>query len=217
MSIANSDEPLLLATRNPGKVAEMRALLRGLPVALVSLDDVPASPRVEEDQLTLAGNARLKAQILSNHVGLPALADDTGLEVLTLSGRPGVQSARFAGPDADDGANRRKLLEEMSLFQDRRARFRTVAALSMDGQIFLFEGVCNGIIIRIEVGEGGFGYDPVFQPDGYERTFAQMSAEEKNAISHRGVAMRKVIAYLKKRGLQTFTRGEANIETRVTS
>lgn len=216
MSFANSDERLLLATRNSGKVAEMRALLFGLPVGLVSLEDVPGSPTVDEDQPTLAGNARLKAQVLSNHVGLPALADDTGLEVLALSGKPGVQSARFAGPGADDGANRKKLLEEMSPFQDRRARFRTVAALSMGGQIFLFEGVCNGIIIRSEVGAGGFGYDPVFQPDGYERTFAQMSAEEKNAISHRGVAMRKVVAFLK-RGLQTFTRVEANIETRVTS
>ena len=191
--------PLVLATRNPGKVAEMEALLSGLDVRLRSAVEWPDAPDVEEDAPELEGNARKKAVALHNHTGLPALADDTGLEVGALGRRPGVRSARFAGPHADDAANRARLLRELAGHDDRAAQFRTVVALAEGGDVRYFEGVCRGLIIEEERGTGGFGYDALFVPEGEARTFAEMSAEEKNAISHRGRALREVAAYLRDR------------------
>ena len=180
---------LVLATRNAGKVAELAARLADLDVDLVSAADLGA-PEVVEDADTLAGNAEKKALALFEHAGLPALADDTGLEVDALDGRPGVRSARFAGEDADDEANRRKLLADLAGSETRAARFRTVLAyVDVDG-LRTFDGVCEGIIATEESGTAGFGYDSVFRPaPGDGRTFAEMTASEKNRISHRGRAL----------------------------
>ena len=180
---------LVLATRNPGKVAELDARLDGLGAELVTADALSAPP-VEEDADTLRGNAEKKARALHAHAGLPALADDTGLEVDALDGAPGVRSARFAGEDADDEANRRHLLAEIAGAPGRTARFRTVLAYADDDGVRYFEGVCEGLIATEESGAGGFGYDSLFRPvDGDGRTFAEMSTDEKNAMSHRGRAL----------------------------
>ena len=187
---------LVLATRNPGKVAELRARLAGLDVDLVSAADLDA-PEVEEDADTLRGNAERKARALFAHAGRPALADDTGLEVDALDGRPGVWSARYAGPDATDEDNRRHLLTELAGAPRRTARFRTVLAYADAAGVQFFDGVCEGLITTEEEGAGGFGYDPVFRPAaGDGRTFAQMSAEEKNRISHRGRALDAFASWL---------------------
>ena len=181
---------LVLATRNPGKVAELRARLAGLDVELVSAADVDGAPEVDEDRDTLRGNAEKKARALHRHAGLAALADDTGLEVDALGGAPGVYSARFAGPDVDDTRNRAHLLRKLENTQDRAARFRTVLAFVDGDEVRFFDGVCEGTITRSERGDGGFGYDALFVPaDGDGRTFAQMDKAEKNAISHRGRAL----------------------------
>lgn len=190
---------IILATRNPGKVAELRALLADLPVELVSAAEIADAPEVEEDAPTLEGNARKKAEALYAHAGLPALADDTGLEVDALGGAPGVHSARFAGPDADAEKNRTRLLRDLENALDRRARFRTVLAFADAEGVRFFEGVCEGRITEAERGEGGFGYDALFQPDGETRTFAEMSGEAKNRISHRGRALEGFAAYLHER------------------
>ncbi|PAP79544.1 non-canonical purine NTP pyrophosphatase, RdgB/HAM1 family [Rubrivirga sp. SAORIC476] len=188
---------LVLATRNPGKVAELQARLGPLSVDLVSAADLGA-PEVVEDADTLRGNADKKARALARHTGLPALADDTGLEVDALGGAPGVYSARFAGSDADDAANRHKLIADLHGVADRAARFRTVLVfVDRDGQALAFDGVCEGVITEGEVGDGGFGYDALFRPaDGDGRTFAQMSTAEKNRISHRGRALDAFVAWL---------------------
>ncbi len=187
---------LVLATRNPGKVAELQARLAGLGVDLVSAADLDA-PAVEEDADTLSGNAEKKARVLWAHAGLPALADDTGLEVDALDGAPGVRSARFAGPDADDFANRRRLLADLAGASARTARFRTVLAYVDGDEVRTFDGVCEGSITTEEEGTGGFGYDALFRPgDGDGRTFAQMTTDEKNRISHRGRALDAFAAWL---------------------
>ena len=187
---------IVLATRNPGKVAELRALLADLPVDLVSASEVEGAPEVEEDAPTLEGNAQKKAAALHAHTGLPSLADDTGLEVDALGGAPGVHSARFAGPEADADANRLRLLRDLDGADDRAARFRTVLAFADGDEVKFFDGVCEGTITEVERGEGGFGYDALFQPEGEARTFSEMPAEAKNAISHRGRALRAFAAFL---------------------
>lgn len=190
---------ILLATGNPGKVAEMRALLADLPVALISAAEYGDTPEVVEDAPTLEGNARKKALVLHEHTGMTALADDTGLEVDALGGRPGVHSARYAGEEADPAANRALLLQELEGVSDRSARFRTVVAYT-DGEVMhYFEGVCEGRIIDEERGSGGFGYDALFVPEGYDRTFAELSEEAKNAVSHRGRALRAFAGFLRER------------------
>lgn len=193
------DLRLVLATRNAGKVGEMRALLEDLPVRLISAAEIEDAPAVEEDAPDLEGNARKKATALHAHTGLPTLADDTGLEVDALGGRPGVRSARFAGPDADAVANRVRLLNEMAGMPGRAAQFRTVIALADAGGVRYFRGVCRGHLLEEERGTGGFGYDVLFVPEGEMRTFAELSKTEKNAISHRGQALRQVAAHLRER------------------
>ena len=188
---------LVLATRNPGKVAELADRLEGLPVALISAADVGAA-EVEEDADTLQGNAEKKARTLNAHTGLPALADDTGLEVDALGGRPGVRSARYAGPEEDAEANRRKLLAEMAGAPTRTARFRTVLAFADGTGVRFFDGVCEGLIATEEAGTGGFGYDALFRPaEGDGRTFAEMTRGEKNRISHRGRAAEAFASFLR--------------------
>ena len=194
-----SDTPssLVLATRNAGKVAEMRDLLEDLPVRLIAAGDVEGAPEVEEDAATLAGNARKKAKALYECTGFPALADDTGLEVRALGGAPGVYSARYAGPACDATANRTKLLEELADEEDLQAQFRTVVAFVAGEEVHYFEGICSGSITREERGSEGFGYDAIFQPDGFGQTFAELPADEKNRISHRGRALEKVKLFMR--------------------
>lgn len=187
---------IVLATRNPGKVAEMQALLDGMGVELLPASQFPGVPEVEEDLPTLEGNARKKALMLQQHTGLPAVADDTGLEVDALGGRPGVHSARYAGPEANEASNRAKLRQELDGKEKRSARFRTVIAFADGNDVHLFEGTCEGHIIDEERGAGGFGYDALFVPEGDTRTFAEMSKEEKNKISHRARALRRLAEYL---------------------
>ena len=188
---------LVLATGNPGKVDELRALLADLPLTLRPASDLDDPPDVTEDADTLDGNARKKARAFHEHTGLPTLADDTGLEVAALDGGPGVHTARFAGPDATPDDNKRRLLDVMEGVEDRRARFRTVAALvEDDGTTRTFEGICSGTITTEPQGDGGFGYDPLFLPDGRDQTFAEMSAAAKNEVSHRRKALDAVRQFL---------------------
>ncbi len=188
--MATDTRTLVLATRNAGKVAELAARLGGLGVALVSAADVPGAPDVDETERTLAGNAALKAVALHAHTGLPALADDTGLFVDALGGAPGVVSARYAGPEADDAANRARLLADLDGTADRSAHFETVLALATDAGVRFFSGVCRGRVLPEARGAGGFGYDSLFVPeDGDGRTFAEMTRDEKGRISHRARAL----------------------------
>ena len=190
---------LVLATRNPGKVAELAAKLDHLPVALVTAADVGA-PEVDEDADTLRGNAEKKARALYDHTGLAALADDTGLEVDALGGAPGVRSARYADPDGDAAANRRKLLADLAGAPTRTARFRTVLAFADASGVRFFDGVSEGLVATEEAGTGGFGYDALFRPaEGDGRVFAEMTREEKNRISHRGRAVDAFVAFLRER------------------
>jgi len=181
---------LLVATRNRHKLAEIRAILAVPGVDLVGADEVAGLPGVEEDAETFEGNALKKARVLCAASGLWTLADDSGLEVEALDGAPGVRSARYAGPEADDGANNRKLLAALAGRPDRGARFRCVLALAApDGRVWTVDGRCEGRIGTAAAGSGGFGYDPLFIPDGLTRTFAKLPAATKNRISHRGAAL----------------------------
>lgn len=187
---------LFLASGNPHKVEELHQLLGPLNIQLRSTLDYPDSPEVEEDQPDLKGNALKKARFWHYKTGLPAIADDTGLEVDVLDGAPGVYSARYAGEDASYEDNVRKLLTELDDEENRKAQFRTVIAYVNDDEEYFFEGVCKGEILRKEKGTKGFGYDPVFRPEGYQKTFAELDSEEKNKISHRGKALEKFSNFL---------------------
>ncbi len=190
----------ILASRNEHKIVELRETLGDLDIELVSALDVEELGEVEEDKLTLQGNAMKKARYVFEETGLPALADDTGLEVDALDGRPGVFSARYAGENASYQDNTHKLLAELVEVDDRNrlAQFRTVVAFIDDsGDEHFFEGICRGKILKEPRGEKGFGYDPVFQPEGYEETFAELESEEKNKISHRGRAIQKFYKWLR--------------------
>lgn len=186
---------LVVATRNRKKVEEIRRILEGIPVKLYSLDDFPGCPEVEEDADTFEGNAVKKALAVAGYTGKPAIADDSGLEVYALNGAPGVWSARYAGADADDKKNLEKLLSELRGIEkeERGARFVCVIALaSPDGRGETFQGLIEGRIGTEPIGFNGFGYDPVFYPAGFDRTFAEMSPGEKDALSHRGRALERL-------------------------
>ncbi|MFU8813140.1 MAG: RdgB/HAM1 family non-canonical purine NTP pyrophosphatase [Balneolaceae bacterium] len=193
----NFNTNFILASGNPHKVDELRQIFKPLGIELKSALDFPDTDEVVEDQPDLEGNAFKKARYWHRKTGLPALADDTGLEVEALNGAPGVYSARYAGGDATYDDNITKLLEELDGKQNRAAQFRTVVAF-VDGEVEeLFEGACPGKIINQKRGDKGFGYDPVFVPEGFTETFAELSSEQKNKISHRGIAVEKFISYLK--------------------
>jgi XTP/dITP diphosphohydrolase len=187
---------LVFATNNLHKLNEIRLIL-GDRFIIKSLEDIGCRDEIPENQATLEGNATQKAFYLYNRYRLDCFADDTGLEVEALNGEPGVYSARYAGIEKDSEANIRKLLERMAEINNRRARFRTMISLVVKGEEKLFEGVTEGVIIRQKRGAGGFGYDPVFVPDGSDLTFAEMDLSEKNRISHRGRAVRMLAEYLK--------------------
>lgn len=193
------DRPIALASRNAGKLAELRALSDGR-LDLVPMPESPESPEVEEDGETYLENALRKAVALAGLVGGPALADDSGLEVDGLDGRPGVRSARYGGPGLDDAGRCRALLAELAgrgAGASRRARFRCVLALVSGGEVLSAEGVLEGEIAPAPRGAGGFGYDPVFVPEGQTRSAAQLSAAEKDAVSHRGRALALLVQALR--------------------
>jgi XTP/dITP diphosphohydrolase len=187
---------LCFATNNKNKVAEVSRMLEG-KYKLLTLEDIGCHEELAEDQNTLEGNSRQKAQYVWEKYNVNCFADDTGLEVDALGGAPGVYSARYAGPQRSDNDNIRQLLQNMEGQENRRARFRTSITLYLDGQEHQFEGIVNGHITTGWKGDKGFGYDPVFVPEGHDSTFAQMSPEEKNAISHRGEAIRRLVEFLK--------------------
>ena len=186
---------IVFATNNTHKLEEIRRMLRGSH-QIVSLAEIGCHEDIPEEQDTLEGNALQKARHIKQHYGYDCFADDTGLEIDALGGRPGVYSARYAGEAKDSEANMRKVLAEMQGHSDRRARFRTVIALILGNEEHLFEGKVEGEILTTRQGSAGFGYDPVFRPDGYDRSFAEMDPDTKNSISHRGEATRKLAAFL---------------------
>lgn len=186
---------LVFATNNAHKLREVQQTV-GKEFELVSLRECGIEEDIPENEPTLEGNALSKARYIYARTGLNCFADDTGLEVDALCGEPGVRSARYATDGHDDEANKRLLLERMADKDNRAAQFRTAMALIIDGKEHLFEGVVRGEILRSERGEGGFGYDPLFAPEGHTCSFAEMSADAKNAISHRGRAVRKLADFL---------------------
>lgn len=190
-------ETLVFATNNPNKIREVQELL-GDRYNFLSLKDVGCHEELPETSPTIEGNALQKARYLHQHYGHDCFSEDTGLEVVALKGAPGVITAHYAGPERDAHQNMSKVLHEMAQQDHREARFRTVIALIMDGKEHLFEGIVAGEISTQPQGTDGFGYDPIFLPEGSNRTFAQMSKEEKNAISHRGRAIAKLHAFLEK-------------------
>lgn len=187
---------LVFATHNIHKIKEVQALMPA-HIILLSLVDIGCNEEIEETALTLEGNARLKANYVTEHYGYDCFADDTGLEVNVLNGAPGVYSARYAGDTCSHEANMRKLLADLENTTERNAQFRTVIALNKEGSQYLFEGVCSGEILKEKQGQGGFGYDPIFKPSGHELSFAEMSQQAKGAISHRGEAIRRLVGFLK--------------------
>ncbi len=189
---------IVLASRNPNKIEELRELLSLPDLRVLSTADFPELEEVDEDALTLEGNALKKAHYVAMVTGLPSLADDTGLEVSALNGAPGVYSARYAGEQASYDDNVEKLLSEMENIEQRKAQFRTVVAFVDADKQWMFEGVCRGHISRYRKGVKGFGYDPIFVPDGFEQSFAEMGSKQKNSISHRGLAMKEAVAFLQK-------------------
>ena len=187
---------LVFATNNAHKLDEVRAMLRGF-FEIISLREIGCFDEIPETADTLEGNALLKAQYVFDKFGLDCFADDTGLEIEALNGAPGVYSARFAGRDCDPQKNMQKVLRLLENSANRKACFRTVIALIQAGTVQYFEGKINGSIAETQTGNAGFGYDPVFVPEGYGKSFAALSPEEKNSISHRALAVKKLADYLK--------------------
>ncbi|MFZ7112430.1 MAG: XTP/dITP diphosphatase [Desulfatiglandales bacterium] len=201
------DRPLVLATKNEGKIREFKDLLAGFEIQIKNLRDFGPIPAIVEDGKTFDENAYKKALMTAKYLGFPALADDSGLVVDALGGAPGVHSARYAGEDASDEANNLKLLRAMEGVENRNAHFACVISIAVPwGPALTYEGFCEGEIVHTMTGENGFGYDPVFYYPPLKKTFAQMTREEKNRVSHRGRAMTemrdefdKVIVWLQKR------------------
>ena len=188
---------LVFATNNAHKLDEISAIL-GEKVELLSLKDIHCDIDIPETSDTLEGNAMLKAEYIYEHYGLDCFADDTGLEVEALNGEAGVYSARYAGGEGHNAeANMQKLLQNMQGVQNRKAQFRTVICLITNGKKHLFEGIVKGEIIKEKRGGSGFGYDPIFMPEGYDKTFAELGNETKNKISHRALAVEKLCRFLK--------------------
>ncbi|MCP4114797.1 MAG: XTP/dITP diphosphatase [Desulfobacteraceae bacterium] len=186
---------IVLATRNQGKTREIRELLKGFPVEIRNLDDFGPIPEVEEDGETFDDNAYKKAAFAARVLGYPAISDDSGLEVEALGGKPGVRSARFAGENATDQENSDKLMQEMKGKSNRAAAFKCVVSIAIPtGPALTYEGECHGTIMEEPRGENGFGYDPLFFHPEFNKTFAEISMEEKSRVSHRGKAFQEVAA-----------------------
>ncbi len=187
---------LIFATHNKNKAKEVKSLMPSF-IELLSLDDINFHDEIDETASTLEGNALLKAKTIFEKTGINCFADDSGLLVDALNGEPGVYSARYAGEQKNDQDNIQKLLHELNDKPNKNAHFKTVMALIIDGKEHLFEGKIEGKIITEKLGSNGFGYDPIFVPDGYNETFAQLDSETKNKISHRARALQKMLEFLK--------------------
>jgi len=186
---------LVFATNNPNKLSELQDLVPE-GIEILSLKDINCNEELPETNPTLEGNALQKAKYVFDNYGYNCFADDTGLEIEALGGAPGVYSARYAGEDCKAEDNMKKVLTKLENKDNRNAKFRTVIALIIKGEENLFEGECSGNITKTKSGTEGFGYDPIFTPEGYEITFAEMSKQEKGAISHRGRAVVNLVDYL---------------------
>ncbi len=193
---------LCFVTHNRHKLQEVQALLPS-SITLRNLDDIGWKQEIPETASTIEGNACQKADRVRDKLHIDCFADDTGLEVMALNGAPGVFSARYAGPAKDSGANCAKLLQDLEGESQRKAQFRTVICLWLKGGKYLFEGIVNGEIVPQPRGSNGFGYDPLFQPDGSALTFAEMSDQQKNNISHRGIAVMKMVDFIKGLNIRT--------------
>ncbi|UXX79753.1 non-canonical purine NTP diphosphatase [Reichenbachiella carrageenanivorans] len=188
---------ICFATHNQNKLKEINQILTDFEI--IGLTDIGCVEEIPETGTTLDENSKIKADFVTSQYQISCFADDTGLEVEALGGAPGVYSARYAGEGRDNGANMELLLKNLAGHSDRSARFRTVITLILEGETHQFEGIVNGRIITELRGQEGFGYDPIFIPEGYDKTFAEMSAADKNAISHRGRAVAKLEKFLKNR------------------
>ena len=188
---------LVFATHNRNKFREVQALMPS-KIELLSLHDINCNEDIAETATTIEGNAILKANYIRDHYGYDCFADDTGLEVEALNNAPGVYSARYAGPENNSEANINKLLQALNDHSNRKARFKTAIALSLENKEELFIGICEGSITKNQRGDFGFGYDPIFQPSGSDNTFAQMTLQQKSEIGHRGKAIRLLIEFLSK-------------------
>jgi len=186
---------IVFATHNPNKVREINEMLDGA-IEIIGLDDIGCTEDIAETQSTMKGNALQKARYVHKKYNIDCFSEDTGLEVDILNGAPGVKTARYAGESRNPEANMAKLLGKLHGQTTREAQFHTVIALILDGKEYCFDGIARGSISNEKIGEGGFGYDPVFIPKGYEKTFAQLTAEEKNSISHRGKATAQLKDFL---------------------
>lgn len=186
---------LVFATNNPNKLKEVQKLIPN-HIQLLSLKDIGCDEDIPETQPTIEGNAIQKAEYIKAHYGYDCFADDTGLEVEALNGEPGVFSARYAGPQRDANDNMNKLLNELENKPNRTAQFKTVIALHLNNKLHTFTGICIGEITQDKAGDSGFGYDPIFKPNNYDQTFAEMSLELKNQIGHRGKAVQQLVVFL---------------------
>ena len=189
---------LVFATNNRNKLKEVQALVLE-PIQLLSLEDIDCLEDIPETQPTIEGNAIQKIEYLKKHYNVDGFADDTGLEVKALHGEPGVFSARYAGNQRNAQDNMDKLLKNLEGKTNRSAQFKTVIALTLKGQLHTFTGICKGTILTEKRGDQGFGYDPIFQPEGYEQTFAEMDLALKNQIGHRGKAIKQLVQFLNKK------------------
>ena len=188
---------LVFASNNKNKIQEIQALVPNT-IQIVSLEDIGCTEDIPETADTIEGNAILKANYVTSNYGYDCFADDTGLVVDALNGAPGVYSARYAGEQKDANDNMDKLLSELKDESNRKANFKTVIALNLNGKQNLFTGIINGKIIEEKIGTNGFGYDPIFVADGFDKTFDELSMEEKSTISHRGIAVKELILFLQK-------------------
>ena len=185
---------IVFATGNPNKLKEINAAIKSFKI--VGLKDLGINEEIPETGITLKENALQKAKYVYDKTGLNCFSDDTGLEIEALNNKPGVYSARYAGADCSAENNMQKVLKELYSIRNRKAKFKTVIALILNGKEFFFEGAVNGTVLKEKKGIGGFGYDPIFKPEGYKETFAEMSIGLKNKISHRGLAVKKLVAFL---------------------
>ena len=186
---------LVFATNNLHKLKEVQEMLSN-SMEVLSLKDIGCFEDIEETEITLEGNAKLKADYITKKYGFDCFADDTGLEVEALDGKPGVYSARYAGAHGNAEKNMEKLLFELQNKSSRKAKFRTIIALNLRNKQYLFEGICDGEILNEKTGAKGFGYDPIFKPSNASCSFAEMNSEEKNIISHRGIAIQELVQFL---------------------